>query len=169
MDAQLREDALRTLSATPALIEAIVDLAPPALLVAQGDDAGDWNVNDVVAHLLVVERRGAIDRIKSIVAEDEPALQNRDEQADLIGSGLRGASARDTAIVFAAERADDVHFLYRLDDAAWARAGVHSVAGRVTAAEFLAHAAYHDTLHIAQMLALIDQRFEPHRGPMRQF
>ena len=56
-----------------------------------------------------------------------------------------------------------------LDASAFERTGEHSAVGRVTAEEMLYHAAYHDTLHLSQLLRMLGTHFEPLRGAMRAF
>lgn len=161
-----RDIAIRTLEATPDILRGLIAGAPAALAAPGG--SGAWTAGDVVAHLVMTGRRGAIDRIRNIVADDEPLLINRDEEEELAASGLRATPIGVVLQAFIDERSRDAAWLRSLGDV-WARTGRHSVAGVVTAGEFLQHAAYHDLLHIAQITALLQAHFEPLRGPMRRF
>jgi hypothetical protein len=167
MPEELRGAAIETLAATPAALAALVAGLPAALLEQPAD--GDWSPHDVAAHLLLTNRIGALARIRAVVAEDEPALLNRDEDEELRSSGLREWPLAKIVAEFATRRAEDVAWLRGLDAAAFARAGHHSAAGRVTAEEFLFHGAYHDTVHLAQLARMIGAAFDPHRGAMRMF
>lgn len=161
------ETAIRTLEATPRVLAALIAGAPVHLLAPA--PSGEWNVATVVAHLILTGRRGAINRIRQIASEDNPPLQNRDEEEELAASGLRAERVEVTLATFTAEREADIAWLRGCEDGVWTRTGTHSVAGIVTAGEFLQHAAYHDALHIAQMTAMIQAHYEPLRGAMRRF
>lgn len=166
MDAQ-RDTAIAALAATPRIIRSIVGAIPADILTLHDSDA--WSIADVVAHVVLTGRMGAISRIRSVVTEDDPLLLNHDEEAELAASGLRTKSAGELLQMFTDERERDMAWLQGLDDAAFARTGHHSVAGQVTAGEFLQHAAYHDCLHVAQMISIAQGHFEPLRGAMRMF
>ncbi len=167
MTTDLREGALATLAATPGVLRALLTPLPAALVDTPAD--GDWSPRDVAAHLLLTNRIGALARMRSIVDADEPALQNNDEDEELRRSGLRAQPLAELLDAFAARRAEDVAWLRALDPAALARAGTHSAAGRVTAEEFLFHAAYHDLLHLEQLSRMLGAAYEPRRGGMRRF
>jgi uncharacterized damage-inducible protein DinB len=47
------------------------------------------------------------------------------------------------------------------------RVGIHSLAGEVTVANILNHAAYHDAQHIGQIARLIEVAAHEGRGNMR--
>ncbi len=164
----LRAAALATLAATPALLRSLLTSLPGELTESAAE--GDWSPKDVVAHLMLAERNGAIGRIRTIVASsEEPLLQNRDEDDELAQSGTRARPLADLLEEFGELRMEDVAWLRALDEQAMLRSGRHSAVGRVTAGEFLCHAAYHDCLHVAQLAAILQSRFEPHRGAMRAF
>jgi DinB superfamily len=167
MPGTLRAEALDSLAATPDALGALVAGVPLAALEQAAD--GDWSAKDVLAHLVVSSRIGALARIRVIAVEDDPPLPDNDEDAELRRSGLRALPPAAILAEFAARRADDVAWLRTLDDAAFARGGRHSAVGRVTAEEFLYHAAYHDALHLAQLARMLGARFEPLRGAMRAF
>ena len=159
--------ALATLAATPALLRSLLAALPPDVTGVAAD--GAWSPKDVVAHLLLAERNGAIARIRTIVANDDPLLQNRDEDDELAQSGARAQPLANLLAEFAQLREEDVTWLRTLDDHTLLRGGRHSAVGRVTAGEFLCHAAYHDCLHLAQLATMLQSHFEPHRGHMRAF
>jgi hypothetical protein len=167
MPEPLRVAALESVASTPALLRVLVETLPAKVLAQPAD--GDWSPHDVAAHLLLTNRIGAFARIRTIVAEDEPALLNHDEEEELRRSGLRERPVAEIVDEFGTRRAEDVAWLRTLDDAAYARVGHHSVAGRVTAEEFLFHGAYHDMLHLAQLARMIGAAFEPLRGGMHMF
>jgi hypothetical protein len=159
--------ALATLETTPRLLRQVLD-ALPALLPGGISDGG-WSPKHVVAHLILSERSGAIARIRAIVTSDHPLLENRDENAELSQFFQRDWDLRELCGEFTHLRADDVAWLRTVDVTALARRGRHSAVGDVTAEEMLCHAAYHDLLHVRQVLGMLQGEFEPLRGAMRAF
>ena len=165
--AELREEAIARLERTPAAVRALVEGASAASMEAAAE--GDWSPHDVVAHLLITQRIGALDRIHSMVEQERPLLLNRDENEELARSGYGNRTPADLLDEFAERRHADVAWLRTLEDSGWARDGEHSAAGHVTADEMLFHAAHHDLVHLAQLARMLAARFEPHRGGMRMF
>jgi hypothetical protein len=167
MTEDARHFAFATLAATPGALQALVAGLPQAMLDEPAD--GGWSPKDVVAHLVVSGRLGAIARIRSIVESDHPLLQNYDDEEELRRSGLASAPPASALAEFAATRATDLEWLHALPVAAFERRGRHSVAGEVSAGELLYHAAYHDSAHLAQLAQMLASRFDPLRGPLRVF
>ncbi len=165
--AELRREAIAQLEGTPAAVRSLIEGASTDSLHGPAD--GDWAPHDVVAHLLITQRIGALDRIHSMVEQERPFLLNRDENEELARSGYTARGAADLLDEFAQRRRADVDWLRTLEPSAWARDGEHSAAGRVTAQEMLFHAAHHDLVHLAQLARMLAARFEPHRGGMRMF
>jgi hypothetical protein len=76
-----QQAAIDILEATPVVLRALVARLPEEVLEAPADE--DWSPKDVVAHFLLTQRLGALDRIKSMVEQDHPLLMNRDENEEL--------------------------------------------------------------------------------------
>jgi hypothetical protein len=68
---------------------------------------------------------------------------------------------------FRHRRGLDVEWLRSLSAKELTRVGLHSDVGTVTAGELVFHVAYHDSLHLRQLLGMLQGSFEPLRGPMR--
>ena len=167
MDSQRRAAALRTLASTPAGLEALLGGLEDERAEMPVDEG--WSPKDVVAHLLVTIRLGAVDRIRAVVQRDAPELAAFDENQELARSGFRERPLSELLNEFTRERAEAVGWLGTLDDALWQRRGRHSEAGEVGAEELLYHAAYHDLQHLGQLARMLQQHFEPHRGAMRMY
>jgi hypothetical protein len=163
----LHAQAIEVVARTPEVLRALLDGAPAAVVEAPADE--DWSPKDVVAHLLITHQIGAIDRIRSMVEHDHPLLMNRDENEELQRSGYQAWALGDLLEAFAAHRETAVAWLRSLEPSAFARTGEHSAVGAVTASEMLFHAAYHDTVHLAQLTRMVGAPFEPLRGAMRAF
>jgi len=160
---------LPTLSNTPSTVRAMLAGLPDATLEAIPApelNAGDWSIRTVVAHLIDGHRR-QVGRIRSMVEEDRPTLANVDEWESMQASGLLDQPTITLVEVFTTERARDVPWYTSLDAIALARIGLHSLAGEVTVANILNHAAYHDAQHLGQIARLIEVAAHTGRGNMR--
>ena len=165
--AERRVEAIEVLARTPQAVRALIEGASAEAIETAADDS--WSPHDVVAHLLITQRIGALDRIRSIVTQENPFLLNRDEIEELRLSGFASKQVGELLDEFESRRAEDIEWLRSLEASAFERAGQHSVAGRVTAEEMLFHAAHHDLTHVDQIARMIAARFEPYRGGMRVF
>jgi len=127
--------------------------------------AGDWSISTVVAHLIDGHRRQA-GRIRLIVEQENPVLQNVDEWESMLASGLLGRPTGELLATFEELRGADVPWYASLDAGTLARTGMHSVAGEVSVANILNHAAYHDAQHLGQIARLIEVAAHAGRGNM---
>ncbi len=160
-------DAIAQLRATPTTLEALFGALDDERAV-QPVDAG-WGPKHVVAHLTLTDRMGAIGRIRRIQDEEHPLLPEVDEEAALRDSGLLTKTPRQILEGFVSARNENVRWFATLSPEAFKRTGRHSAVGELTAEQLLFHAAYHDTLHLQQLLAMLALAFEPLRGPMRAY
>jgi hypothetical protein len=147
---------------TPALADALAPAADQLAATAAGLNdaqrrrqpvAGEWCVNEIMAHLLHVETELFLPRLRRIVAEDQPSFapfspepwaRERDHGADLF-------AASHAAFVHA--RAETVAFLRALPEAAGERLGVSGFFGPITLLQYATHIADHDIEHLRQMQA----------------
>jgi hypothetical protein len=163
----LRTDALAVLKITPPVLENLLGGVPEHLVDTPLDEG--WSPKDVVAHLLLSEEKGAIGRIRAVVTSDLPTLQDFDEKVELDRSGFRDRTWAELLNDFTLVRLADTEWLVSLSPHSFARRGFHTAVGGVTAEELLCHAAYHDALHLRQLVAMLQCHFEPHRGVLRAF
>ena len=159
--------ATAVLAATPDCLEAILRSLPRVTLERAAD--GDWSPKDVAAHLLISEDQGAIGRIRAIAGSNDAHLPSYDEQAELERSEWRSADLGALLAEFRMRREADVAWLTALGEGELSRTGRHAEVGSVTARELLFHVAYHDCLHLRQLLAMLQGSFEPLRGAMRVY
>ena len=160
---------LPTLRATPSTLRAMIEGVPEEVRQAAPApevNAGDWSMATVVAHLIDGHRR-QVGRIRLMVEQDNPVLQNVDEWAAMEASGLLGAATEGLLATLAELRVADVPWYEGLTDEQLERTGVHSVGGEVTVANILNHAAYHDAQHLGQIARLIEVAAHAGRGNMR--
>lgn len=159
---------LPTLRATPSAVRAMVEGVPEEVRQAAPPpeaDAGDWSISTVVGHLIDGHRR-QIGRIRLMLEQDNPVLQNVDEWESMEASGLLGRPSKELLATFEELRAADVPWYAGLGADALGRTGVHSVGGEVTVANILNHAAFHDAQHLGQIARLIEVAAHAGRGNM---
>jgi uncharacterized damage-inducible protein DinB len=111
------------------LRRAVQDLSREDLIARPGP--GDWSIQELVIHLADSDAI-AIDRMKRILAEDDPPLLWADETAyvDRLLPGEQ--SLEDALTLFDLGRRQWSRVLRRLSDDAFARQGTHNRAGIVT-------------------------------------
>jgi uncharacterized damage-inducible protein DinB len=156
-----RCEARQALS-VPALAEALAPSADRLAATAAGLDdaqrrrrpaAGEWGVNEIMAHLLHVETELFLPRLRRIVAEDQPAFtaftpepwaRERDHSADPFAA---------PHAAFVRARAETVAFLRALPEGAGERLGVSGFFGPISLLQYATHIADHDIEHLRQMQA----------------
>jgi uncharacterized damage-inducible protein DinB len=110
-------------------------------------DAGKWSAQEVAVHLADAEVAFA-DRIKRIVAMDEPVLQAWDENRFTERLMYDEQSAEDAAALVEVTRRQLSKLLKKLPDAAFARTGRHTERGRQTLTDVLKYAVEHLDHHV---------------------
>ncbi len=113
---------------------------------------GDWSIAELAAHLVDSDLVYG-DRIKRVIAEANPTLQNLPEDVWMAGLNSAQMPVEDAAALFAANRVWVVRILRGLDDAAFARAGTHTELGRQTLAEIVVKAVHHLDHHLKFLYA----------------
>ena len=113
---------------------------------------GAWSITELAAHLADSDLVMA-DRIKRVIAEENPTLQAYPENAWLDRLGSARLPVEDAAVLFAANRAWVVQILRGLDDAAFARTGTHTELGRQTLAEVVVKTVHHLDHHLKFLYA----------------
>jgi hypothetical protein len=163
---RLESGTIEILTATPAVVRALLAGLPSALVDAP--DAGGWSARDLVAHLV---DRGRIqrERVERLINENGAAIEDSDEHVTLEASGLRPWKLAALLDAFEGARADDVARYAALTPADLASPGLHSVAGEITVANLINQAAYHDTQHLGQIASLLGSAPAAGRGRMGVF
>ena len=145
-------------------------------LLALGDDAGwhpapqgEWCARAVVGHLIEAEKRGFAGRIRIILANDHPTLEDWD-QLDV--EKQRNDCARVTDSVwmeFMGLRQDSVKLVRALKPADLDRAGIHPKVGELRVRWLLHEWISHDRNHTKQLLSIAHARVWPHMGNAQKF
>ena len=97
---------------------------------------GAWSVAELVVHLLDSDLVMA-DRIKRVIAEDNPTLLAYDENAWLARLGYENLPVEEAVSLFVANRRWVARILRVLPEPDLARAGQHTEKGRLTLAELV--------------------------------
>lgn len=97
---------------------------------------GDWSIHEVVIHLQDSDAV-SIDRMKRVVAEDQPSLLNYDETAYVSRLRPEEQSVADALDALTIGRRQWARVLRALPDEAFSRSGTHSVRGRITLADLV--------------------------------
>jgi len=112
---------------------------------------GEWCLNEIMAHLLHVERELFLPRLQRIAVEEHPAFapfspepwsRERDHSLEAFDESLAG---------FERARVDTIAFLRALAPETGARLGVSGFFGPLSLLQYATHAADHDIEHLAQM------------------
>jgi DinB family protein len=109
---------------------------------------GKWSTLEVVCHIADFEIVGA-DRIKRVIAEDEPTLPDGDEKAFAAKLAYHDRDLEQELQLIGAIRGQVARILKTLSDADFARVAVHSTAGPMTLQQFVERAVNHIPHHIA--------------------
>jgi len=107
--------------------------------------AGEWTAAEVVRHLIAVEGEVWRRRLHDLETTDGPRWPRTEPG---LGSGFEAALLDEVLAAFAAARAATVDAVRALDDAGWARAGLHATYGRIDVAGLLDVAIDHDEEHM---------------------
>ena len=113
----------------------------------QDSTAGAWTINQVVIHITDAEH-AFIDRIKRIIAMDNPVLLAWDENKYTERLHYEAQSADDATIIFNLNRRQLTKVLNQLPDADFERAGQHNERGRQTLVDVLGFANWHLDHHL---------------------
>lgn len=129
--------------------EAIAGLDPATLrrVPEASWDAGKWTIAQVLVHLQDAETAFA-DRVRRIVAQENPVLQAWDENRFFDRLQYGEQSAEDAVSLIDLTRRQLARVLKKLPDADFHRVGQHSQAGRQTVVDVLTKANWHLDHHL---------------------
>jgi uncharacterized damage-inducible protein DinB len=134
----------------PLLVYATSGLTPEQERAQPGP--GDWSVATLVGHLLDADLVYA-DRMKRVIAEDDPPLMAFDENRWVARLDSHQMPVTEAVNLFAANRQWMARILRKGSEADFARAGIHSEAGRQTLALIVVYIANHLDHHLRFLYA----------------
>jgi hypothetical protein len=127
------------------LTHAVGQLTPDQF--ARKPGPGNWSTAQVVLHLLDSDLVSS-DRMKRVIAEDNPPLVAYDENRWADRLHYEPERVNSALILFDLNRRHMLEILRRLDEAAFQRCGMHSERGRVTLEQLVRIAAEHLDHHL---------------------
>ncbi|MBM3725368.1 MAG: hypothetical protein FJW40_08095 [Acidobacteria bacterium] len=111
---------------------------------------GKWSVREIACHLSDSEIVGG-QRIRQIIAEEDPTLQGFDQDAWARNLDYSRRRISQAVEMFRRVRAENHELLKDLPGEAFARAGTHSERGRLTLLDLLRTYAEHAENHVVQL------------------
>jgi hypothetical protein len=129
----------------PRLRAAVAGLSQEDVLARPGP--GDWSILELIVHLADCDAI-TIDRMKRIIAEDNPSFYCADETAYMQQLFCHEQSLEDAVTLFEVGRRQFGRTLNCLEAADFDRAGVHNIRGRLTLAQMLKECVDHLEHHL---------------------
>ena len=131
------------------LAQAIRNLTREDLLAVPdpGANVGRWTIQQVVIHCMDSELV-SIDRLKRMIAEDNPSLIGYDENKFVASLFYDEQPAEDAVRIVDCARKTFARVLRKLPPAAFDRPGTHNERGRVTVGSYLKAAVEHLEHHV---------------------
>lgn len=143
-------DLIERFASGPAQLRAAcAGLTPQELQARPGP--GQWSIHEVVVHVADMDAI-ALDRMKRIIAEDNPTLLSADETAYAQRLMYHEQSLEDALALIEVGRRQFARVLRQLPREAFDRFGTHNVAGRVTLSELVQSYADHLEHHLGFIL-----------------
>jgi len=109
---------------------------------------GKWTIQQVVIHILDSDLIAA-DRMKRVIAEDNPTLIGYDENKFATNLFVEEQSAEDAVTIVSLNRLNFARALRKLPDSAFARTGTHNERGRMTLLDLLKSYTNHLDHHLS--------------------
>jgi DinB superfamily len=110
-------------------------------------NVGRWSIQQVVIHTMDSELV-SMDRLKRMIAEDNPTLIGYDENKFVANLFYDEQPADDAVRIVDCARKAFARVLRKLPDAAFARAGTHNERGRITVGSYLQAVVDHLEHHV---------------------
>ena len=166
MDFRL-EEALRLLSRTPVVLEAMLTDLPEAWLHTSEEE---WTAFGVVGHLIHGEKTDWVPRIHIILEHGESKpFAPFDRTAHLAAVGDRNfAQLLDEFRTLRQENLRQIQLL-SLSETDLTKRGMHPALGSVALGEYIAAWAVHDLTHLHQLTRILAKHYQAACGPLRDY
>ena len=161
-------EAARLLKSAAAAIRAELAALPDDVL-GWHPAPGEWCAKEVLGHIIESEWRGFAGRIRLILANDEPRLENWNQIE--VAQARRDCDRTGPALLaeFDALRLDSVALVTGLQVDDLARGGLHPKVGQLRVGDLIHEWVHHDRNHLRQLLANVQTAAWPHMGNARRF
>lgn len=114
---------------------------------------GEWSIKEVLAHLMELDGRLFLPRLRRLALEDTPRFEAFDPKAWEAERDRREGRFEDDLAAFRRARAELLAFLATVSPEAAERPGWSSHFGPLTLGQYATHTTDHDLEHLAQMRA----------------
>lgn len=148
------EDPLASLKKGPKRVKKLVKGVHEKLLRRRPAE-GKWSVKEILAHLADGEVVLSA-RLRFIAGMDRPPIHGYDQDSFVARLGVDRVDAEDLLEQFALARKLTMALLARIDDADYARVGLHSERGEVTIRSMVDMYSGHDRIHEDQIRRTLD-------------
>lgn len=145
-------DLLETLSRTPELLGRVAEQVPDELVRVR---SGPFALVEHLWHIGDLEREGFGERIRTLLAEDDPFLPDFDGERIAHEREYLKLPLAPALAAFAAARDQTVRLLRSVTDDQWARAGRQEGVGIVTLADLPRRIFDHDRAHLNEIADLL--------------
>lgn len=108
---------------------------------------GAWSIAELVAHMADSDAVG-VERMKRVIAEDNPTLQAYDENAWIARLDSQSMPIEDSVALFTINRQWMTRILRKCTESDFARSGIHTEDGPKTLAKLLAGYVNHLDYHL---------------------
>lgn len=149
----MSHDAIERYAAGETVLRALLVGLTPADLTAR-PGPGAWSIHELVIHVVDADLVGA-DRMKRVIAEENPPLIGFDENLWIARHAPHEQSVEDAVEIFEANRRQMTRILRTLEPEAFERTGLHSERGPLTLLQLVTGFAQHLEHHLQ---FLIDKR-----------
>lgn len=148
----VNDESMKILEATPTIIQ----------ILARDFDAegwrrrpapGEWSALEIAVHLKDVESH-TVDRVRRVLAEDQPELPAWDHEVPPARAYDEGADPELALREHADLRTEHLRLLHGLSEQQWQRSARHETHGEITLTKLEAHVAAEEVDHLAQLARL---------------
>lgn len=145
-------DVLERLSLIPALLAEVVAGVPGSLVRVR---SGPFALVEQVWHLADLEREGFGERIRRLIAEEDPFLPDFDGDRVAREREYLRLDPGEALAAFSSARAETIRLLRSLPDGSWSRSGQQEGVGRVALSDLPGRILDHDRAHLAEIAGLL--------------
>jgi hypothetical protein len=152
--------AIETLRGAPALVdEATRWLAPE--VARRKPPGGAFSILENVAHLHDIEREGYLVRVRRLIEEDHPSLEDIDGERLAIERNYNRRDLQTEVRAYATARLETIELLESATDSTLGRLGELEHVGTISLARLVGMMVEHDRGHLEEIERLTDRTKEP--------
>jgi DinB family protein len=152
-------NTFETLSRTPALLAQVAARLPEALVRVR---SGPFALVEHLWHIADLEREGFGDRIRRLLAEDDPFLPDFDGEKAARDREYLNLDAATALAAFSAARAENLRTLRSLTGDQWARSGRQEGVGAILLSDVPRRMLDHDFAHLNEIADLLAEVIPGH-------